>query len=113
MGIVISPKINISGKGSVYDFVQKLISQGYYVLGTVAHIEQNVMYDSNFNFVFDNGPSTLGGKFIFSGFCQNLISDNTTNTFTIEVFTRTGGHYIYMEDRPKYGGNHTWYTIKA
>ena len=110
--IILSPYISLgAAQGTVYDFMEKLISLGVYKIGTITEISQVTLYDVSYNFNFTDfseGISTLDGFWRFSGFYDSSNPNNITNIFTIEVITRDRKHYYYKEDRPGYGGAHSW-----
>ena len=109
--VVKSPYIELHGTGTVYDFINLLITKGVYTLGETKEISQVTLFDINFSFVFTDyteSISTVNSTWIFRGVCNTLDANNTNNTFSIEVISREGNVYYYNEDRPIYGGLHQW-----
>ena len=109
---ILSPYMSLGNvQGTVYDFMEKLISLGVYKNNTVKEISQVTLYDTafSFNFIdFSENISTLDGFWRYSGFYTSSDPNNVTNCFSIEVITRDKKHYYYKEDRPGYGGSHSW-----
>lgn len=106
-----SPYIELSGTGTVYDFINLLIAKGLYTLGEIKEISQVTLFDLSFSFVFTDyteSISTVNSTWIFRGVCSTLDANNSNNTFSIEVISRDGNVYYYNEDRPIYGGPHNW-----
>lgn len=110
--IILSPYISLgAAQGTVYDFMGKLISLGVYKIGTIAEISQATLFDVNLCFTFTDfseNISTIDSFWRFSGYYESSNPNNTTNIFSIEVITRDRKHYYYKEDRPGYGGSHSW-----
>lgn len=112
---ILSPYISLGNtQGTVYDFMEKLISLGVYKINTVKEIAQVTLYDTGFSFTFTDfseNISTLDSFWRFSGFYGSSDPNNVKNIFSIEVITRDRKHYYYKEDRPGYGGSHSWSKI--
>ena len=110
--IILNPYISLEGaQGTVYDFMEKLISLEVYKIGTIKEISQVTLYDNSFGFTFTDfseNISTVDSFWRFSGLYHSPGPNNVTNCFSIEVITRDKKHYYYKEDRPGYGGSHSW-----
>ena len=109
---ILSSQISLgNATGTVYDFMEKLISLGVYKIGTVKEISQVTLYDMSLMFTFNDFSeliSTMDSYWRFSGFYDSTDPNNTSNCFSIEVITGERKHYYYKEDRPGYGGSHSW-----
>lgn len=109
---ILNPYVSFgAAEGTVYDFMEKLISLGVYKIGKITEISQVTLYDTAFNFTFTDFSeyiSTIDSFWRFSGLYESPDPNNIKNIFSIEVITRDRKHYYYKEDRPGYGGSHTW-----
>jgi hypothetical protein len=104
------------GSGDIYAFLDKCVEIGILKKDTQMSFVLNQLHDQNFSWRFTdlNNFHALRCTIKFNGYYHTNTSDNISNTFALEIIS-WADHviYYYLEDRPNYGGPHSWKTVST
>lgn len=102
--------------GDVYAFLDKCVEIGILKKNTQMSFELTQIYDHTVLWTFTdlNNFNANRCTIKFNGYYSVNSSNNTTNTFSIEIISWVNHViYYYFEDRPNYGGPHSWRTVST
>lgn len=102
--------------GDIYAFLDKCVEIGVLKKNTQMSFVLTPIYDHNFLWTFTDLNDFRASRCTmkFNGYYSVSSADNNANTFSLEIISWADRViYYYFEDRPNYGGPHSWKTVST